>query len=189
MRINRRLFLLSLFLLSSSIPTMAGMLTGSVSFDSATQLYTYSYVVDNRLGAARIDTIDIVVNSHDMHLSFAPVSTTSPMNFIFDGVSAGCGAPFGNPCETVWSWFDNGPPGVPVGSVISGFSFVTRVAPSTNNYTNYGLFALTLGNSLVESGHIVAPEQTPEASTVVFVASGLALLAFRRRFQSVIGWG
>ena len=178
MRLHRCFGVTVLLLTCAGASALGAMLSGSVSFDSTSNLYTYSYVVDNTFGLAPINTIDIFVNSHQIDYSFAPVSTTSPAGFIFDGVSAGCGSPlFENPCATAWGWFDGIPGGVPVGSVLGGFSFTTPVAPTTNNYTNYGLFALTLPNAVVGSGHIVAPEEVPEPVTAPLVACVLMVLA------------
>src|SRR5262245_53407585 len=58
------------------------MLTGTVTYDRSTQLYTYSYVLDDRSAPSPVDVVFIRVATHVADLTHLnPVGYTAPAPF------------------------------------------------------------------------------------------------------------
>jgi hypothetical protein len=168
------------------------ILIGSASFNQASGLYTYSYLVDNRLGPAPIDEVGILIHSSQQDQSLVPLEHTEPPGWRFLTATSGNSAfpplmEFG----TFWQWrdADAGMVPVPVGSTLGGFSFTTNLPPTARTNNNFFLTSYTfdggpssqLGN-IVEFGHIVAPDFSsigpiPEPSTLAFAAIGTLFMA------------
>lgn len=163
----------------------ASMLNGSVSFDPATNLYTYSYVVDNISGPAAITELAILINDQVAALDLHPDAHTDPPGTSFwTGISGSSANPPVNESGTFWEWEYVY---VPVGTEASGFSFTTAAPPVVSSANNYFLFADTFtqgpdNSGIVEFGPIVAPLVTPEPGTWEVAAGALLILAcFQRR--------
>ena len=168
----------------------AGILTGSVSFNSITNLYTYSYTLDNRSGPATVNDFAILISTvQDPTLT--PAAHTDPGGSIFfTSFSGSSSLPPLNESGTFWEWASFS---VPVGTMLSGFSFSTPYAPVSNSANNYFLYGDTYtggppGNEgVIEYGHIVAPDvpvpTAPEPSSLMLFGSGILGLAgiLRRR--------
>ena len=196
---NRRTFrnvvlALSLATIASSGRACADpILSGSVSFDPTTGLYTYSYTLDNQSGPAPIYDIDILI---DMTvIGYISSSHTNPAGWTSYSAQSGYSAlPPLDEYGMFWEWYTPGG-GVPVGSDLSGFSLITRVAPSTSSSNDYFLSGAGYSGGpapnygVAEYGHVVAPLfpadwVVPEPSTALPAAiAGLMGLgyAWRRR--------
>src|SRR3954462_3835891 len=73
---------LALLLLTAVVGTAeAGFLTGTVAYDPATRLYSYSYTLDDRSALAPIDQIYIRVPTDLYDPTLSPVSHTAPAPF------------------------------------------------------------------------------------------------------------
>jgi hypothetical protein len=173
------------------------MLTGTVTYDRSTQLYTYSYVLDDRAAPAPVDVVFIRVATHNydvIHLS--PVSHTAPAPFS-DFQLATAADVNGNEAVfasgTVYGW-EAGSAAAAPGSVVppgagvyGGFSFTSRYGPGTGDGSNYELFATSLYNAAhqydarVEVGRVVAPElaNAPEPGTLALAIAGSAVVGLR----------
>jgi len=179
------------FALSFALGTLLGgvrcsaspIVSGSVSFDSITHLYTYSYVLDYS-GPERITEWGVLINSFDWIPSLVPSAFTSPAGWNFVANAVGYVPPPADFGGTFWDW-------VPLEKASSSgdFSFTTSQAPTpfiANN--NYFVFS---GQTLTEYGHVVAPDflisvppvVTPEPPSIMLLASGLltGVGIFRRK--------
>jgi hypothetical protein len=175
-------------------PAKAGpVVTGSVSFNAATGIYTYSYTLDNTAGTGTIVGFDLEYSS----LAFTylqPLSYTSAPDW---GFGLASGVAFGG---TWWAWNPLGPPfgppGVPPGESLSGFSVQTTVAPSTSTANDYfvaeGNCNYGSSNCVFVFGNVVAPNYVPspppppvpEPSTALLLVTGFVgvlVSAFRQR--------
>ena len=162
------------------------MLTGSVSYDRASQLYTYSYALDDRIAPATIDVVLIRIATHVYDVfHLAPVSGTGPAPF--DHFIVGSGGSrnedaFASGTLYGWDAWERRPltPGV-----YSGLSFTSRYGPGAENAPNYILYSHLIFNpdgSGVEVGRVVAPDLTnaPEPGALALVVIGLAAVLLRR---------
>jgi hypothetical protein len=154
------------------------ILSGSVAFDPASGLYTYSYVVDNRSGPAAVTEVSILVDS-SRQLGPGPLGHTDPSGTRFQLTYSGFSAlPPLNEFGRFFAW--EIPQGVSVGATLSGFSFTTDRGPTPGGYNNYFVFSRFFPGGppehqgVVEYGHIVAPDFGP-AGTVVPVPPTLVL--------------
>jgi hypothetical protein len=180
----------------------APILTGDVSFNQASGLYTYSYVVDNRLGPAPIDEVAILVHSSQQDQSLVPLEHTKPPGWGFGTRTSGRSAfPPLNEFGTFWAWddVDTGMVPVPVGSTLGGFSFTTHLPPTERMNNNFFLFSASFDGgpsgleTIVEFGHIVAPDFSatgpiPEPSTLALAVIGTLFMAgyvWRQRSATV----
>jgi len=171
----------------------AAILSGDVSFDSNTGLYTYNYVLDNTSGPAAIKELSVLYDSSQNNASPPPVSYTSPAGWSFGEAVSGSSAdsPL-NEFGAFWQWYAG--QALPTGSTMSGFSFTTSFAPVTGSANNYFLWSnsytggpASIGNGgIVEWGHIVAPDFSaavvPIPAAVWLFGSGLlGLIGVARR--------
>jgi hypothetical protein len=177
---TKALVILTLIISARAEPLAADpILSGSVSFNPATSLYTYSYVVDNRLGPAGINELSILIDGSKQDFSLEPIAHVEPLGWDFATAISGSSAlPPLNEFGTFWQWFDS--VGVPVGATLSGFSFTTDRGPTAGLNNNFFLFSTSfsggppMNEGTVEFGHIVAPDfgvqAVPEPSASVLLA-------------------
>jgi len=163
----------------------APMLTGNVSFDDASKLYTYTYTLDTTGYAGNI--IEILIHQN-LGFNFEtpyPVSHTEPDNWQFVLLVGG------NDEVTftgsMWGWWKN--PGTY--NDVATFSFTTERGVNTSPNNNYALFNSYpyLLSGFVEKGYIVGPElvtinpisPVPENETYAIMLAGLGILGFMGR--------
>jgi hypothetical protein len=143
----------------------ANILSCSVSFDSTTtNLYTYSYTLDNTLGPAAndlsvlidgagcsvslgraaIDELSVLIDGAGFATSLEPAATTSPDGWFFHRAISGDSAnPPLNEFGTFWLWQGGAAVSLAGGGALGGFSFTTAEEPLFSNSNNYFLFAPT----------------------------------------------
>jgi hypothetical protein len=200
-------------------PAGAAVLSGSVVFDQATGLYTYSYTVDNSQGDKGVSELSIlVVNGSVVGLNPDvpasappwPIPNTSPVvqepsyqNGTFTGfvpVTANFVNSFGGFREmrgSFYAWDTY----IPVGEIVSGFSFSSVYAPSVSTTDDYFLFGWNISSTgtaidggVIELGNVPAPyipntavnpplPSTPEPSTWAMLLIGFAGIGFAVRFR------
>jgi hypothetical protein len=182
----------------------AAILSGSVSFDPVSATYTYSYTIDNTTGSAPIWELAILVAPLDSGLPSVPSpsfpSFTSPNGWLFSTVvSGGIANPPYNEVGYFFDWYGgvSGPnKPIPVGSILSGFSFSTYLPPTSSMQNNYFLYGdasqtnliLNGDTGIAEFGRIVAPlAPVPEPSTWAMLLigfAGIGFAAYRHRSRS-----
>ena len=195
----KRLFNMSfLFLLFITYQAHATpMLSGAVSFDDASDLYTYTYTLDTTEFIGNITIVDVWQNVGFYFEGPYPVSHTEPVGwqFVLSVGSVG-NQPFGSPeniTGSFWSWWLN--PGDLIPNDIQTFSFTTERGASTLLANNYGLYnnSLIVPTGYIEVGHIVGPELVnvnypistiPENETYIMMLAGLGLMGFIMRRTS-----
>lgn len=137
-----------------------GNIISNLSFDSATNLYTYSYEIRNG-GTAAIIGLGLDL--------FAPiVGTTSPVGWDVSIVPLGP--------ETLVQWVSLDIPfDVPPSGALSGFSIISPSGPGTVEFS--------VLNDIFDSeiGQTIGPTAVPEPTTQLGVIAGLLLIAFVRR--------
>lgn len=185
-----------LFLSFFSINSYAAMLSGNVSFDDVTDLYTYTYILDTTDFVGNIAIVDILASKYNL---LPPVSHTEPDGWDFVVSSGSIGtAPFGSQFRingAFWGWWKNTVDNATY-SDIQTFSFSTERSITTSIEKNYGLFNSVIGtSSYIEDGRIVGPDflyippvpvsPVPENETYAMMIAGLGLLGFigRRRLK------
>ena len=159
------------------------ILNGSVSFNPMTNLYTYSYLLDNSSGPAPITDFAILIDStrdsFPIDPSLTPIAHTEPPGWSFVlSVSGTSAFPPLNESGTFYEW--NNFIGVPVGNVLSGFSFTTDRGPTPNANNNFLVFSTSFSGGppsnmgIVEFGHIVGPDfGVPEPSSFALLSAGV----------------
>jgi hypothetical protein len=160
-------------LLTGAASLRATLLTGAVSFDSQTDLYTYDYTVDVPVGDRPIYELVVKVDSVNLfwengYLAL-PVIHTEPSGWSFSpGISFGDvgGAITIGPIQTFgpgsdWGWRGYLGGGIAPGST-GHFSFSTTQGPTPTQNVNSFLYIgdVFQDNTLnfVEVGHVVAPD-------------------------------
>jgi hypothetical protein len=165
------------------------MLTGAVTYDRATQLYTYSYTLDDRAAPSPIDIVSIRVATHVYDVSdLTPISYTvaAPFTLFFTGQGGWDHPEFPGGTFYMWdAWWSR--PNLSLG-VHSGLSFTSRYGPGNGGVANYELYSRELDpvGTQVQIGLVVAPDLThaPEPGTLAIVAVGLAAVGLRRARRS-----
>ena len=135
-------------------------LLSSVTFDPSTNLFTYSYVVDNRAGTAAVNEVNVLVDSQHTNFDLAPNAQSGPAGWRFDTSVSGASPPedeFG----TFWAWFNEN--GIAAGAISAPFSFVTARVQNTFLNNNFFLFSSAAASSppndgIVAFGHVLAPD-------------------------------
>ena len=177
----------------TSVAQAGPMLTGTVAYDRPSQLYAYSYVLDDLSALSPVDAVFIRVATHVYDLTHLnPVGYTAPApfsNFLLGSAADVHGNEAVFASGTVYGWeaasaVARGTGIVPGAGVYGGFSFTSRYGPGTGNDSNYELFATSRYDAAdryetrLEVGRVVAPElaNTPEPGTLALVAAGLAVV-------------
>jgi hypothetical protein len=182
----------------------ADLLSGTVSYDPHSRLYTYSYAVTNTSTQGWLHEFDIRVGPAPVTLSgqtvadpARPVAVTSPDGWTFNAAvtfpSSYAGA------GTNWLWVSAG---IPTGATVSGFSFTTPALPAalvTGGFNYYGSFGPPSppGVPVIAviwqggSGQVVAPalseaqinefNSAPEPSALLLGVTACLVLAARVR--------
>jgi hypothetical protein len=175
------------------------MLTGSVSYDPGTQLYTYSYVLDDRAAAGPVSHFYVRVLTDMAVGSLTPDGSTTAPPYYF-GTYTGTGPVSHSefPGGTYFGWEAGLHWQDVTAGVKSGFSVTSRYAPSDETVDNYYLWSNEVAtspggfnNAIQEFGRVVAPDfsrplpvRTPEPATLSLAGLGLAglgLTYLRRR--------
>ena len=176
------------------------LVSGEVSFDSSTQLYTYRYSIGGSPEAVPpIIEFAIRIGDQAWTSSAKPDSFTEPPGgWGFSSATQGNNPAIGIGPSAFWAWL-NIPPEDPTGPYggepTGGFSFTTSRQPATTELTNYFLFGSTMAGppgaeGFFEYGHVVAPDfgafptpppAIPEPETWLMLSFGLGLLALWRR--------
>ena len=187
--------IIMLFIAFTCARANASILSGSVSFDSVNNLYTYSYALDNTSGPSPINELAILIDTAGPAFLLEPVATTSPAGWFFtEGSSGSVANPPLNEFGAFWAWRDGA---VDVGDTLNGFSFTTPEPPASSTINNnYFLWASAFTGGppccydVLEYGNIVAPDfapyvdppYVPEPQTWLMVSAGaLVLLTARRK--------
>ena len=134
---------------------------GSVAFDSNAGLYTDSYTLDNTNGSKGVSEITILVSRLNSVGHFQtppwPVPYTSPSGWNFDNSNGGLDRDVGS--NYVWRGY------LPIGSVLSGFSFSGGFPPAKSSLNDYFLLGWNINSSgeaidggVIGIGNIVAPD-------------------------------
>jgi hypothetical protein len=180
-------------------PAAAGpMLTGGVTYDPATRLYTYSYTLDDRAALAPIDQIYIRIASGVSDFNLAPIGHTGPAPFTDFTTYVG-GGPASYPSGTMFGWNAYRDWDTLTRGVRTGFSFTTPHAPSAEAADNYSLFSTAstfpphnLVDGHLEYGWVVAPDfnqalSALEPGALLLVSLGLASVGLRAGWRR--RWG
>jgi hypothetical protein len=180
-----------LFLCFFMANARAALLSGEVSFNDATDLYTYTYTLDTTNYDGDVSIVDIWQNTNFNFDAPFPTAHTEPegWQFVLSVGSIGT-VPIGSPDRisgSFWGWWRN--PGAEV-SNIQTFSFTTQRTPSTSLQDNYALYNPLIGEYF-EQGNIVGPQlidlapisPVPENETYAMLLAGLGMIGFvsRRR--------
>jgi len=190
------LTILSLLMLPNAYA--ANLLTGEVTFDNSTNLYTYTYTLDTTTLLDHTVNIGILQNlgidwSHPL-----PVSHTEPVlgDWIFKMTAGGLSNSGSlNIYGTFWTWEHNyfSESVSNVGNLV--FSITTPRGVNTSTANNYFIYngGATTGPSenagFIEIGHIVGPEfinftppplPVPEQQVYVMMIVGLGLIRLIR---------
>lgn len=169
----------------------ANILSCSVSFDSTTNLYTYSYTLDNTFGPAAIDELSVLIDGAGFATSLEPAAITSPDGWFFHRAISGDSAnPPLNEFGTFWLWQGGGALSLAVGDTLGGFSFTTAEEPLFSNSNNRFLSAPTYTDSARAAFQRQQqfapfvdpiPNPIPEPQTWLMLLAGtLGLLAAKR---------
>ena len=174
-------------MLAAEAPLRAdSILSASVSFNPTTDLYTYSYAINNASGPAAIDELAVLVDTASLNFHLFPNAYSSPPGWsLATAVSGSTALPPVDEYGTFWEWV--GRP-VPVGSSLSGFSFTTAAAPTTSTANDYFLFSPTFSGGplccqgIVAYGNVVAPNlddvASPEPASILLFLIGLSPLVW-----------
>jgi len=166
--------------------------TGDVSFDPTTQLYTYTYTIDSSLLTGGSILFGVRQNIAVNYTSPLPTSHTDLDGFNFSiSSSAGSSGPPTSISGSYWSWWSQ--PGATFDEDLV-FSFTTTRGVSTDPNNNFILYSdgYTGGppglESLLDYGRIVSPALVniapdmpvvvPEPSAALLLLAGLMPVAW-----------
>jgi hypothetical protein len=201
----RRVMFAALTVAALAASVQAGpVLTGSASFDSTSNLWTYSYTVDNSTGTEQITAFEVIVNPYTTDPFFVPLSPITPPGWVAQ-MGTGVGATFftvpgaigytlvqftayQEVLDPVTNTFTTQLVGTPIapGEIVSGFSFKNfdKPVPDDGRIT----YAIQGTGPDLTFGYVTAPDDPfrglPEPSTVVMAATGfvgLGIWQLRRR--------
>jgi hypothetical protein len=182
-----------LFLFSFLSNAHAALLSGNVSFNDTTDLYTYTYTLDTTNYDGDISIVDIWQNTNSNFEAPLPVAHSEPQGWQFVLSVGSIGTePINSPDRisgSFWGWWRN--PGAEFAD-IQTFSFTTERTPSTSLIDNYALYNPLVGE-YIEQGNIVGPQlidlapvsPVPENETLAMMLAGLGLLGFIGRKKQV----
>jgi hypothetical protein len=134
---------------------------GTVTFDVTTRLFSYMYVVDNRLGVDPIDEVTLLVNSTNQDYDLKPVARGEPDGWDFETDISGSSAdPPVSEFGTFWSSYNR--PGLPAGQISLPSSFVTARTATTSSNHNFLLFSSAAiakppHDGIIAFGHVMSP--------------------------------
>jgi len=178
-------------LVSTGTAGAGPMLTGTVTYDRVTQLYTYTYTLDDRSAPGAVDVVEIRIATHvyDLfHLNSISHAAPAPFTDFYTAVGGWDTPEF--PGGTFYEWHAwEALPGIH-----SGLSFTSRHGPGTGDIANYALFSsavtmppLNLPDGFVEYGRVVAADLTnaPEPGALVLGIVGLVAFGLRGLRHSV----
>lgn len=169
----------------------APMLTGDVSFDDATNLYTYTYTLDTSHYEGNITEILIHQNLGFNFYDPLPVSHSEPDNWMFV-LLVGSGSGDGSMEGSFWGWWKD----FGTNNELATFSFTTERGINTSQNNNYALFNSSYPyppSGFIEVGHIVGPElvlvnpdpdpvsPVPENETYAMLLAGFGIVGFMAR--------
>lgn len=171
------------------------LLTGEVSFDDLTHLYTYTYTIDTTIND-RITELSILQNLGFDSIEPLPVSHTQPDNWNFVISIGGISDPGENHIfGSYWAWQQI----APNTSDLLTFSFTTERGVNITGENNYFMFDPygTTGPPAfpgVIVGKIVGPEfvtinevpvsTVPENERYAMMTAGLGIIGFMARRKS-----
>lgn len=180
------------FLFLAAHARASPLLTGEVSFDDITHLYTYTYTIDATQNN-RITELNILQNLGFDSIEPLPVSHTQPDGWNFVISIGGISDPGDNHIfGSYWAWQQF----APNNSDLLTFSFTTERGVNTTEQNNYLMFDPygTTGPPAfpgVIVGKIVGPEfvtinevpvsTVPENDTYAMMLAGLGILGFIAR--------
>lgn len=173
-----------LFLFFFITNARAALLSGDVSFNDVTDLYTYTYTLDTTNYEGDISIVDIWQNTNFNFDAPIPIAHTEPegWQFVLSVGSVGT-EPINSPDRitgSFWGWWRGAE-----FADIQTFSFATERTPSTSLEDNYALYNPLVGQ-YIEQGHIVGPQlidlapvsSVPENETYAMMLAGLGLMGF-----------
>ena len=205
-RRRRSLVALAALILLGNAPICASpFLSGSATFNTENNLYTYSYFLDNQSGSSPITEISILFEPNVTDFSGARffATTASPPGWAFQIAAGGISSP-ASEAGTFFEWAQTGIcpnasdcEGLQAGAGLSGFSVTAASAPTGSLSDNYFIFAPFFLNDagIAAVGNVVAPDLNqptiiPVPSSLLLFMTGLGFLwllarsHFDRRFRS-----
>lgn len=191
--------LILLFFICSKVQA-APLLTGDVSFDDLTNLYTYTYQLDTSQLSGQTIEVGILQNLGFDFTEPTPTSFTKPDSDWGFGISVGglrnSGAQ--NIEGSFWMWVTTSFVPSSTNGLLQ-FSFTTERGVNTTLANNYFIFSSggTTGpaenSGFIEVGHIVGPEfvninevpvtAVPENETYMMMVAGLAVIGLIAKHQ------
>ncbi len=181
-------------LLAALLPaSFAQRVTGDVSFDQATKLYTYTYQVDFR-GFPETGTLIFGLFYH-RYLQETPVAHTEPDDWNMT-LAYGGWFPI-NLYGQVLQWMPNDLQAPRNPTEPTTFSFTTPRGPGTDQVSNFYVYTgLVPGNYPNITGYVVGPDlfwtppppaiPVPEPSSALFLLLGVGVLAARTSKRGVV---
>lgn len=184
-----RLFVLLIAWMSAFTAQAAPAVTGDVSFDQASGLYTYSYVLDtSELPPGGFHQFAVLSNKYPTHSAPRWISHTAPEGWNLVLSVGGWSQPGIQVYGSFWAWESITPETDP--DKLLSFSFTTSHAPDTSTANNYFIYSgpnAGPDNLPVDFGRIVGPDlafPVPEPTTVLMWMAGLAVLAWTQRTRA-----
>jgi hypothetical protein len=165
------------------------LLSGSVFLNPTTDLYTYSYTIDNTSSSPVFEmsilVSNVALNGVQLTGASMPLAYTAPNGWSLGvAVSGSIANPPYNENGSFYQFYTPTNT-IAAGSALSGFSFTTWAAPTTSPLNNY--FVDTFGG-IVEFGNTVAPNiVSPLPAALPLYGAGLGamgLLAWYRKRKS-----